>query len=60
MNEERTSPHEPSEPVSIGSRAGSTTNLAPTSLATDMVFRDGVSLETPTMSGSVDDGPSPG
>jgi protocatechuate 3,4-dioxygenase beta subunit len=31
-------------------------NLSRTSLSTDMVFRDGVSLQTPTMSGSVDDG----
>jgi protocatechuate 3,4-dioxygenase beta subunit len=32
---------------------GSAQNLAQTSLATDMVFSDGVSLQTPTMSGSV-------
>ena len=31
-------------------------NLARTSLSTDMVFSDGVDQQTPTMSGSVDDG----
>ena len=34
----------------------SVTNLSRTSLATDMVFRDGVSQETPTVTGSVDAG----
>jgi protocatechuate 3,4-dioxygenase beta subunit len=34
----------------------SVVNLSRTSLATDMVFRDGASLETPTVTGSVDDG----
>jgi protocatechuate 3,4-dioxygenase beta subunit len=33
--------------------SASVQNLARTSLATDMVFSDGVSLQTPTMSGSV-------
>jgi protocatechuate 3,4-dioxygenase beta subunit len=34
----------------------SVTNLAQTSLATDMVFSDGATLELPTMTGSVADG----
>ena len=34
----------------------SVTNLARTSLATDMVFRDGATLETPAASGDVDSG----
>ncbi len=34
----------------------SVTNLSRTSLSTDMVFRDGASLETPTVTGSVDAG----
>jgi protocatechuate 3,4-dioxygenase beta subunit len=34
----------------------SVANLARTSLATDMVFRDGATLETPTASGDVDSG----
>jgi protocatechuate 3,4-dioxygenase beta subunit len=34
----------------------STSNLAQVSLATDMVFSDGVELETPTVTGSVGDG----
>jgi protocatechuate 3,4-dioxygenase beta subunit len=36
--------------------AQSVTNLARTSLATDMVFRDGVSLQTPSMTGNVGNG----
>jgi protocatechuate 3,4-dioxygenase beta subunit len=34
----------------------STQNLSQVSLATDMVFRDGAELETPTIAGSVSDG----
>ncbi|HTJ80454.1 MAG TPA: intradiol ring-cleavage dioxygenase [Polyangiaceae bacterium] len=36
--------------------SASVTNLAMTSLATDMVFSDGASLETPTVSGDVTNG----
>jgi protocatechuate 3,4-dioxygenase beta subunit len=35
---------------------GSTANLAGVSLATDMVFSDGATLETPTVTGSVNTG----
>jgi hypothetical protein len=34
----------------------SVTNLSRTSLSTDMVFKDGASLETPKITGSVDAG----
>jgi protocatechuate 3,4-dioxygenase beta subunit len=46
-------PKDVSETVyALSGYTGSTQNLAQTSLATDMVFSDGVSLQTPTMSGS--------
>jgi hypothetical protein len=38
------------------STRGSAANLAGVSLATDMVFSDGATLETPTVTGSVDAG----
>jgi hypothetical protein len=39
-----------------GGYTGSATNLAGVSLATDTVFQDGATLETPMVSGSVSPG----
>jgi protocatechuate 3,4-dioxygenase beta subunit len=44
------------EVYATGGYAGSAANLAGVSLATDNVFRDGATLETPTVSGTVSAG----